>query len=472
MRILLLFFLALGLSACGSQISGLDGSAEKAMDQIACENSDSALFDVIYESLTVLKQDPSAKDLKPIFQNALKNKKNLEKHETEILDLTNEFYSILEKIPADNLYEKLKKVSAAEIGLQTTTEEISNLKKITAFQSKWKNLAAKLDNTTCPPGIRIPPENGESISTAVSPVAFGARRALATAYQSCSSIDKKPLNTNTENVKGITITGMHSDGVGSKRVISDLDALMATNYYYQGVNQGSSCKDIRKFPLIYDYGGKPNTDSGTLNFFVNSGDGTSVLGIDCSGYVFSAIATSGLRLAPGKTVKPSYVHILGSSAYLNPDSNGLQCFAKVKMGVSGTLKQGDIAAVNGHVFIVDSVGADPMGINNANQLSDCDNLSVDNFDFVIIQSSNSKEGIGINKFEARDYLPTSDKMRVGFMKYARDACRARISGTNPQMTATNFQIIRHKMTAECKSSTRISMAGESCVSQCAALAVR
>ena len=64
---------------------------------------------------------------------------------------------------------------------------------------------------------------------------------------------------------------------------------MATNYYYQGVNQGSSCKDIRKFPLIYDYGGKPNTDSGTLNFFVNSGDGTSVLGIDCSGYVFSAI---------------------------------------------------------------------------------------------------------------------------------------------------------------------------------------
>lgn len=99
-------------------------------------------------------------------------------------------------------------------------------------------------------------------------------------------------------------------------------------------------------------------------------------------------------------------------------------------------------------------------------LEQCDSITAADFDFVISQSSNSKEGIGINKFEARDYLPTSEKMHAGFLKYAKDACRARLSGKDQQMQATNFQIIRHKMTSECKTSTAISLAGESCIAQC------
>lgn len=481
MKNTLLFFLAIALVACGSKTTGLDESASQAVEQITCQNSESALFDVMYESLTKLKQEPTTSELQSVFAKAIDQKENLKKHEQEILALTKEFYLILEKIPSANLYEKLQKITAAEIGLQTNAEEISTQKQISNFQAKWKLLSSRLD-ASCPedennPPSKFPPENGETVTAVMNPVIFGARKVLATAYQSCTADEKKPMTSNTEDVKGIKIVGTHSDGVGSKRVIEDIDALLATDYYYNGTTQGTSCKDPRKFPLIYDYGGRPNTDSGTFNLFLNASEELGdmpVLGIDCSGYVFTALAVAGLRVAPGKNMKAVGVHGINSRAFLSPDSNGLSCLAKVKMGVTGTLKQGDIAAVGGHVLMIDSVGADPLGILDARTTQECEAITPADFDFVVVQSSSTKNGIGLNKFEARGYLPLQDseKMRLGFVKYAKDACKARLSGKDVQMTASNFQITRHKMTADCKTSTRIALTAESCIAQCPSLAQR
>jgi hypothetical protein len=109
MKIQFLFFFVLGISACSSKFDSLTESANKAVEQITCPNSEGALFDVVYQSLHQLKQDPRAQDLKAVFQKVIEDKKSLANHKAEILNLTQEFYSILEKLPAENLYEKLKK---------------------------------------------------------------------------------------------------------------------------------------------------------------------------------------------------------------------------------------------------------------------------------------------------------------------------------------------------------------------------
>ena len=472
MKILSWFLLAIAISACSSKFESLNESANTALDQVTCQNSESALFDVMYESLQKIKQEPTAAELKIIFQKAIVSKKSLIKSKAEILALTEEFYTILEQIPATSPYKKLQKVAAIEIGSQTNEEEILAHKKISDFQIKWKAMASKLDQACPGDSVKKKPI---VLPTAMNPIILGARRILATAYQSCTADEKKPMTANTEDVRGIKIVGTHEDGIGSKRVIEDVEALLATDYYYNGAVQGSNCKDARKFPIIYDYGGRPNTDNGNFNLFLNASEELGdmpVLGIDCSGYVYTAIAASGLRASPGKDPKATLVHGISSRSFLAPESNGLTCFAKVKMGVSGTLKQGDIAAVGGHVLMIDSVGSDPFGILKASSAAQCEQITASDFDFVVVQSSSTKNGIGINKFEARDYLPLPDshKMMVGFVKYAQDACKARLLGKDPQMTATNFQIIRHKMTSECKSSRSIALSGESCVAQCPSLA--
>lgn len=326
MRGIVLLFLAIAISACQPQTSGLETVASEAVSRVTCPNSEGHLFDVMYESLTQLKKDATATEINQVFEKVIQDKAYLKAHEGEFLALTKKFYLILQSMRAKNIQEKLQKVAAAEVGLNTNEEEIATQKKLTSFQVEWKNFTSKMEVPCLDPEISPPAEEAQ----VVNPVAWGARKAIATAYQSCLADEKKPMNANTENVKGITITGTHPDGIGSKRVISDLEALMATNYYYQGASQAVNCKDPRKYPLIYDYGGKPNTDSGTLNFFLNAGDGTSVLGIDCSGFVFSSVVTAGLRLAPGKTVKAVQVHGISSRAYLNPEGNGLGCLLESK----------------------------------------------------------------------------------------------------------------------------------------------
>lgn len=450
-------------------------------DRVICPGSESYLFDLVYRSLD---QSTQVKSLDLSINLNLRIDSIPTEHQIEFQKRQAEFLEIINSISAESVQQWREKIAAAEIGIQDSPEEIILQKKLKRFYKKWqvfqdkvrqknksKGLEAKELDTLCSDysrnGIRL----GDQVQS-VNRVAFGGRKVLATAYQSCTSDEKKPMDVSTENVRGIKIIGLHPDGVGNKRVISDIDELLASNYYYQGVVQGPQCQNIRSVPVIYDYGGKPSTRTGALNLFVNAGDGTSVLGIDCSGYVFSALATAGLRLAPNKAVKADLVHGLSSRAYLNPEKNGLTCFQRVSMGNTGTLKQGDIVAVNGHVLIIDTVGADPLGIQKANSLEQCQEIQISDFDFVVMQSSPSKEGIGINKFVAKDYLVDAEKMRIGFLKYAQDACRFRLQGKSALPQSPSFLVIRHKLTPSCLTGQPVSLTGQACISSCPSLYYR
>lgn len=301
---------------------------------------------------------------------------------------------------------------------------------------------------------------------------FGGRWAFATAYQSCQSVQLPSMNSQSTEISGISIVGKHSDGVGSKRMIASLSQVQNTHTYIRDMNTyGEGCFNVRQNPLIYDYGGKPYATTAAdspIDLFKNNGDGTSVLGIDCSGFVFTALATAGLRLKEGRALKASDSWAWGSSTYVEPQNNGLTCLNKITVTPTSSLQSGDIVAVYGHVLLIDKVGADPFGIASAKSEGDCAKITSNQFNFVVSQSSPNKGGIGINYFEARDYLPTSSKMKDGLEKYAKAACVAKVTGKSSTPNIGTLSVVRHKGTEACKA-PRVKMARESCIQSCSSL---
>lgn len=463
----LLLLLLLSMAACTSPFQSLEPSANEVIENVTCAESQSRLYDVLYTSLVELEKIPTEADLIEVFEKALDQNSQVQINRDEFLQLVSEFYQILLKIPAKDSAELLEKLTALEVGDQTTIEAQSSQNELRAFQKKWNAFTAAQD-VECPsitPPVSGPPSQ-------INGLVYGGRKVLGTAYQSCAVLEKGPLTAETRDIDGISIVGTHSDGVGSKRKITDLQALLETNYYLQNLGQSSSCKDIRNNPLIYDYGGKPYAtaaDNSSLNLFKNSGSGTSALGIDCSGYVFAAIAAGGLKLHPTKKLKAISVSGINARMYMDPENNGMPCFEKVVMGVSGTLKAGDVVAISGHVQLIDSVGSDPLGVFSVQSADQCSSLTYRDFDFTIAQSSPSKNGIGINKFDGADYSAETPAIRNGFEKYAREACKARFKNKDMKIVSSTFQIIRHKQTAACLDKP-IAIDGESCVATCPSLA--
>lgn len=298
---------------------------------------------------------------------------------------------------------------------------------------------------------------------------FGGRWTFATAYQSCQSILLPAMTEKTPEVMGISIVGKHTDGVGSKRMIASLSQVQSTHYYVKETKSfGEGCFNVRQSPLIYDYGGKPygtTAANSPIDLFKNNGDGTSVLGIDCSGFIYTLMATAGLRLKSGRPLKASDSWAWGSSSYVEPQKNGLTCLNKISVTPISSLLAGDIVAVYGHVLLIDTASADPFGIAQIKSESECSKISSDQFDFVVAQSAPSKGGVGINYFAARDYLPTSSKMKAGLEKYAYYACLAKVNGRTYTPNLGTLSVVRHKGTSECMA-PRVTLVRESCIQSC------
>ena len=299
-------------------------------------------------------------------------------------------------------------------------------------------------------------------------VVAGGRRVFGTIYQSCRALAADPLTTTEPPVEGIAIIGTHPDGVENRRLISDRERVNLTHHYLRAIGTvAAGCTDARENPPIYDYGGKPDTDSGDLNLFKDAGTGTSVLGIDCSGYVYSALAVKGLKLKKSGSLKASGVHGIRAVMYSNPAANGLDCFARVRFDRGVSPAPGDIVAKSGHVFLIDEVGADPFGLARVQRLEDCTaaNLSHTGFDFTLLQSDPSGGGTGVNRMHANDYLGQSETMRAGLVAHAVEACKGKFRGT-ATIPDTVAYIVRHEGTAECRDQP-VALRRDSCVNACA-----
>jgi len=472
----LLLLTSCGLVAC-SQNHFAESSTQTAAGQVGCKNFESSLWDVSYASLIDGKiapaQVPMAKMISAKVATNLMATKS-QAAQKAIAQKVDEFYQIVgvDQIQSMKLTDQLQKLTALEVGDTTTPEAAAVQAKLKVWRQSLAqtyqqyDVACSAPETPVAPVVQTPPSQ-----TSLNPIAWGADKSLAVAYQSCQTATQNPMTTATPDVQGITVLGQ--SGAGTIRKITGLAQFLSSNYYYQNFNLQQGCRDIRTNPMIYNYGGKPNTTSASnspLDFFTSSGEGVSPqLGIDCSGYVFSSIATAGLRMSPGVNLKAVLVHGISSTMYMNPAQNGMSCLQKVSMGISGTLKAGDILAENGHVVIIDRIGTDPLGILAVKNESACDAISSRSFDFIIAQSSSSKNGIGINKYIGSDYLNDSGAFNTGLEQYAHQACHARFANKDVAVSSSLIQVVRHTLTTACMQPA-IPLVGESCVAQCYASA--
>lgn len=469
------------LAACAP---GSHSSTEQIVNDVqsgaSCANFSESLTATLSNSLINQNGLPSTKEVESSLKASLSANPKGDQVASDVADL----YQLLseetrQKLNINSDQEMLEAMTALEIGDRTTPEKVELREKLDAAYSRV-NESAKAAGLACATPV-VPSAPTDMEAEAISDSATsnlpvrGALRVLATAYQSCQAPRLAAMTRSTASIGSgaVTIVGTHSDGIGKKRVVSNAAQLMATNYYTKGgVETGSSCFNIKSNPLIYDYGGKPfatATSTSTLNLFKNSGSGTAALGIDCSGYVFSSMAVSGLRLSPGKKLTAAQVYGVSARMFMDPANNGLKCFAPVPSKKDDSLRPGDILASKGHIVMVASVGSDPFGIAKTMSMSDCSaaRLSFRNFDFEIMQSSPIKGGIGINRIQMADYLEDNGAdMKAGLIDYAVAACKAKF-GAPGTVKPTTARLVRHSLTADCKD-TAVPLEKESCVSSCLA----
>lgn len=500
----------LALSACAPQGNfQLKDIASQTVEDIACQKStmESKLWDGLKDYLLEQKQLPDVGVLRNAMLSEVKamsvdqgsNDPSVRQLKEDLINLVD---VILREAPegerVETPEELLMLISAIDVGDRSTVFR-DYLQTKVRRQFDRVQLSAQSANLVCPPGSEdeqneqneqqsggveeIPSEEipfepqktgfdyhrAQALNEGLPLAAFGGRWAFATAYQSCQSVQLPSMNAQTPNVAGIQITGKHSDGVGSKRMIASLSQVQNSHYYVRDMRSyGQGCFNVRETPLIYDYGGKPYATTATdspIDLFKNNGSGTTVLGIDCSAYVFSSLATVGLRLKEGRVLKASDSWAWGSTSYVEPEKNGLTCLSKISVTSANSIQSGDIVAVSGHVLLIDKMGTDPFGIRSARTESDCSKITSDSFDFSVGQSSPSKNGIGINFYEARNYLPTSAKFKTGLEKYAYYACLAKVNNRSYTPNLGTLSVVRHKGTAACMA-PRVKMARESCIETC------
>ncbi len=462
----------------------IQSAAEAATNSLGCKDLESHLWDVSYAVVlnqnSKLTQNPAIKapEMSKAILNSKFSQKFSEHSRSTLLQLIQKFYEIHEALlnSKGSKQEKLEMLTSLEIGKSSDPESKNIQAQLRAWRQKVSG-ALDSENITCarpePFALQFQSfvDSLDTNNDVSVQMMTGARKTFAVAYQSCELEKLPPISKEFPSLSGIETLGKASNG-GVIRKITDLSAFLKSDYYYRDFSLGPQCKDLRTNPLIYNFGGKPDIvtsgDEVLFDLFAHGKEGEGVspqLGIDCSGYVFTSIATSGLRLAPDKDLKPILVYGLGSKMYLEPENNGLTCLKKVSMGQSGTLKDGDIIAVDGHVAIFGQVGADALGIQKITQESDCDKLTDENFDFVIYQSSSSKNGLGINKYLGKDFLSEDSTFRRGLVTYAQQACHARLQQKDVEVYSKEIQVDRFINTAACQESP-IHLVGESCVRQC------
>jgi hypothetical protein len=413
------------------------------------------------------KIDQIAKD-----QN-IKDVETLKKYKTEFNKVFEIMLSDAKNLKnTPNAKTHLQTLIEMEMQDQSTSANVELNNKISQQFAKVNALSQSLEFSCNQPenseGTVQPEGPAPSTPAATKPrMVAGMSNVFSTAYQSCQAIQIPAVTASTPNVSGITrLAQNHPDGIGGRRIIGNLALVQQTHPYIKvaGKVTNSSCFDVSDNPLIYDYGGEPSVSNNALSFFKDAGSGTNVLGMDCSALVSSAAAAGGLRYKVGVDNKAIFIR-QSSEKFINAAASGFTCYKNISVSATESIKAGDIAGVRGHVVMVDSIGADPFGLKKLSDSSQCTNLDVKNFDFVVAQSSPSKNGIGINKFVAKDYLPESLKMKALFVGIGTEACKAYFNKTSSIPSNSDWGIIRHKGTTECLA-PKIQMAGQACVSQC------
>lgn len=463
----------LALSACTPSIKASITPIENESEKIACPQAYEVSMDYFISTIE------AKKDLQKLdgdnFKNNLKFSDSMA--QDEFYHIYSDFYDQLIRLSVaeknDNLVELATQLKIEDSDtndrkqiIQETKEKIQNLsQKLKAQGLQCSAIAApgagKKEPQKWDPTPNPPADNPGGTPVEKTDIKKAMEKVFAVTYQSCEVLQQKPLTADVPDLEGIKEECCHPDGRGKLRTISRLKDVLKTHYYLQAPLSGDQCFNIRGNPLIYDYGGRPNYSKGSegkLNFFKNLG-GTKVLGYDCSALVYSVLLGGGFRLMPNKPFVASDVVAAQSKQFVSPESKGWSCLQRITMTPKSNIEVGDIVSFDGHVVMIYSKGQDPFGLN---KVSNCNDVSINDFDFRIFQSSSSKDGIGVNVYEAKDYLKKGDRMTEIFLDYAKNACFSITQGKDIFLKRSDYSITRHKNTSECRTQ-QVSFENEACV---------
>ncbi|OFZ32042.1 MAG: hypothetical protein A2622_12490 [Bdellovibrionales bacterium RIFCSPHIGHO2_01_FULL_40_29] len=459
----------------------IDQASTDISNSLGCNNVQSKVFDAFYSLIDQEQIIPDANDLKSALDkkiDEIENKVDSVAQQKQVSALRIDLHQLVDLMLEESLSnpnitwkEQIQKLIEYEMEDRTEAQTVVTSQKISLKVESIKKAATELslgcEATPSPAPMPNPtptpvPRPGDQAQ--IIPMSKGIDRVFSTAYQSCRVLDLPEMDRSTSSVVGIERVGTHSDGIGGKRVISNLASVQNTHYYIRGIASESQCKEVRETPLIYDYGGSPAISGNAINFFANAGSGTEVLGVDCSAYVSSAIAVAGLRYKPSLENKPIYIR-QNSAKFIDAELSGFSCFENISVSKTHSIQPGDIVGVKGHVVAVDRIGADPFGLGLLSSVEQCGSLNYKNFDIGVTQSSPSKNGIGINKYVIKDYLDETSKMRTAFVEMGKQSCLAYFLNKSIKPKSTEWGFLRHKGTTECMA-PRVTLAGESCTQKC------
>jgi hypothetical protein len=505
------------LSACSPDFHpAAEKLADRAASGIGCGDLKAQLWTELYQIAELNASFPSRSEVERKLGEKLLARGLRASEEAKVRELASKFAALYEGIvreteqasktndkPAEQTHAVTlaRALAVLELGDESTPEKVVLQKSVGETLPAIHALAKDLEIACEPPGggdgggtepqptpgtggggsqpgvVSVEGAMLDGWKSTKSKSVYGLYKTVATSYQSCTAVDLPAFDSRTPDVEGVVEPSSHPPSAGRWRVVGDLNAFLRTNPYYKNYREpDTSCFDIEKNPLIYDFGGKPKpvTAENALDLFADAGYGSTALGVDCSGFVVTAHLVGGLKVKSDAPARPGFVMEIAARMIKDPQSSSgkFDCLKHVDVTSSSSIKAGDMIASEGHVVMVDSVGPDPFGINNIASAAQCTsaNVSASRFNFTIMHSSPTKGAIGIYRVKASSYFPGQSDMRTALEAYAVGACKARFGiASSPRSTAAS--LIRHSGDAKCIDAKPVALRRSSCLKSCAASAM-
>ena len=477
-----------------------DPTLRRLFESVSCDDFEGHIWSHIHTTLFDQSPPPPPelvqKKVKSYAQNYLLNTGTSPKtvrmfahHFSNIYKLSLEFFA---DKPIDIIQQELALIELIEDSesSQHENEELKNfIRQVNIIFKDIKTLIAPLDlecQVIAPQSVtmQIPQTLAIIDPSEIHPLVYGARKVMATAYQSCKVLNIPLVPSNIPDVQGIVEVSEHGIGDGIRRNISSVPLVNSSHYYLRYLQNSpppyEGCPNPLKSPLIFDFGGKPYATSNPypqINLFRNHGSGTSALGMDCSGFALAALAGAGLRIKRNKPMRPSYIDGVNSWMLKDPVGSGLNCLQKITATDRYALLTGDIISAKGHVVIIDRMTSDPFGLSKITSPEDCQSISqslksededarkstLKKFQFSIIQSTSEYNGMGINRIHIRDTV--HEELTSGLIQYASNICYRKL-GMSPKFTNINdITISRHTLDSQCMEKEWY-FVGEECIRDC------
>lgn len=330
-----------------------------------------------------------------------------------------------------------------------------------------------------PDGVPLAQPEGSS-GQPLHPAAVGARRLLASYFQSCSAVDKA-LDSSTPNLRGVesarSYGGQKGVAGGKLRRITNTQAYVDSHLILKDLKAdpnypGAQCRDATQMPPVYGYGSTARSSGGELKIFqpgagVARGSAPSA-GIDCSAFISVALAAQGLKTSHNA---PPYERLTttGFSQRMNARNS---CLGAAPVSPEDSVRPGDmINQAGSHIVMIDTVGEDPLGIKKHSQSNSCNSITAKDFDFTYIHSGAIKNSYGPSRVQAN--LHNGGTMWNNMVLMARKLCVQKSRNQSAHVDSkslgmsSSMSLIRHKThEPQCVGETRMKIEGESCIDGC------